>query len=356
MALFLRKIFLILIVPVIFLMGLEIVLPVTLFTHRHFEAISFSTLVPHNSGSFPNIRSKMNAVGDLCHHSKFAVIKKEVWNTDKLGFRNNDFIADPDVLIIGDSFIMGSGLSQDETITNQVQSKIGNKVKIYNLATCTFFDFKNYYAVNIFKKPKVLIFSNCERVVPEKLNSIKKRSVLKSALTYYFEIGNLNEYIDRALRFFSIKWVKARINNATGNGIPAVDNSNMFFLNGIHSNHNKGDLYATSTAVISYKKYCDSLGIDFLYLPMPNKESVYFERVPFAKQPEYLFLLDSILQTAHVATINSLNIYNEYRKTSNELLYHLDDTHWNPKAVTLISNQILLYLKNRTVLKQIGQI
>ena len=84
------------------------------------------------------------------------------------------------------------------------------------------------------------------------------------------------------------------------------------------------------------------LAAAFLYVPMPNKESVYYDFIPLNKQPDYLFKLDSILKEANVSTINTLEIYNNYRKINSALLYHLDDTHWNSKATDLVSKEIAI--------------
>ena len=89
----------------------------------------------------------------------------------------------------------------------------------------------------------------------------------------------------------------------------------------------------------SYKYYCDSLGIVFVFLPCPDKESVYFEFVPFSKQSSTLLTLDSILCENNINTINSLAIFNKNKKKS--LLYNYDDTHWSAAGVSLIAPEIL---------------
>jgi len=48
--------------------------------------------------------------------------KRENWITDKLGYRNDTFVQEADILFIGDSFIAGSGLSQDQTISSKVKT------------------------------------------------------------------------------------------------------------------------------------------------------------------------------------------------------------------------------------------
>ena len=346
---FLTKTALFILIPTVSLGIIEALLPATFFTYRHWEALSIVTRVPIISKAFyPNIKSAMNAAGDLCHHTNKSILKNEFWITDKLGYRNDEFVDEADVLFIGDSFIAGSNLNQDEIISNRV--KINNKsdnhynLLVYNMAPGTFSTFDRYLKTGILKPPQLIIFSQCERAVPGAMVSydVKKQSRLKNAIKYIFGIYNINVFIDKALRQYSVKWLRSRVHNSKRIGVPAKGNSNMYFLNGIsQKQETMEDLHTTAKVIISYKKYCDSLGIDFLFLPMPNKETVYYELVPFDKQSNYLYQLDSLLCIAKVSTINTLKIYMDYRKTSNKLLYHLDDTHWNFTATELMSKEIV---------------
>lgn len=351
---FLKKIALFIFIPIILCVITEAVLPFTFFTHRHWEALPFMSNIPKNTDFYPNMKSSMIAVGDLCHHTINAIPKKEIWITDKLGFRNDEFVDQPDILFIGDSFTGGTSLSQDQTIAYRVKSKFNNKLKVYSMAPSSFSTFDRYFKTGVLKKPKLIIYSRVERGVPEPIvpYDLQKVSVFRNMLTDLLEIGNLNMYIDKGIKHFSVQWAKARIHDSKGLGVVAKGNSNMFFINGTSQKYVKDDLYSTAESVISYKKYCDSLGINFLFIPMPNKETVYYELVPFEKQPDYLQQLDSLLQLADVKTINTLNVYNNYRKTNNKLLYHLDDSHWNPNATELISKEIInLISSNNNLIK-----
>lgn len=341
---FIRRLILFLL-PFVIWTIIEAVLPFTTFTHRHYEAIEFKTEVPHQTKNYPNITSSMDAVGDLCHHSKNAVIKKENWKTDKLGFRNDAFIEQADILLIGDSFTQGSSLNAEETITNKVKSN--QKIKIYNMAPSSLSEFDKLLKSKTIKKPKLLIFEIAERNVPHAIKSydIREKSSLTEKLNALFGIGNFNVYLDKAFKYNSVDWLKARIYNKKGTGIPGIQNSKMFFLVGSYQKNRDYDLIATANTIISYKKYCESLGIKFVFLPMPNKESVYYDFVPLAKQPDYLFKLDSILKKSNVATINTLKIYNDYRMKNKKLLYHLDDTHWNSNATEIIADEIIKYIR-----------
>ncbi|MCX6308678.1 MAG: hypothetical protein NTY32_07590, partial [Bacteroidia bacterium] len=84
--------------------------------------------------------------------------------------------------------------------------------------------------------------------------------------------------------------------------------------------------------------------IEFLFLPMPDKETVYYELVPFEKQPTYLFRLDSLLTNAGIATINTLSLYNNYREQHKDLLYQKDDSHWTPIATEMVSKELFRVL------------
>lgn len=339
--------------PIISLGVVEALLPITYFTTRHFEAVSFKSKVPHQFNFYPNIESEIDAVGDLCHHTDKAIVKKEIWKSDSIGFRNNYFIKKPDILFIGDSFIQGSSLNQNQTISNQLKKELkkefNNNLTVYNIAPVSFSELDCLLKKNILEKPKLIIFSIVERNLakPISVYNDKKESFFKNSIIQLFEKQGINVYLDKAFKQFFRNWLSARIQNSKGKGIPAVGDTSMFFLNGINQEYLEVDFQTNFEQIQSYKKYCDSLNIDFLFLPMPNKETVYYELVPFKQQPSNLLNLDSLLKTKNISTINTLQIYNEYRKTHKDLLYHLDDTHWNANAVQLISKIIAKKLKQR---------
>jgi hypothetical protein len=283
----------------------------------------------------------MISEGDLCFHTEYAVKRDEQWKTDELGYRNNSFIKDPDILLIGDSFLAGSSLTQDSTITNLIANMSGNEISSYNLAPASFSEFKALYENKVFKKPKLIIFSMVER------NSFS--SITQNSKDVIHNPTFLSVLKHKITRLYSINYLKSRITNKRGSGIQSPINPKMFFLNGVSQKHEKGDLIATSNIIIAHKNYCDSLGIDFLFLPMPDKETVHYELVPFQNQPNYLNLLDSILTKSNVATLNTLKIYNDYRKTSKSFLYHFDDTHWNSNATKLVANEVIKYYKHKRI-------
>jgi len=330
-------------IPVVCLMVIEVLLPPTFFTFRTWEGISFATKIPHHSAFYPDSKTNMYAAGDLCHHTNKAIMKSELWITDKLGFRNNEFVQEADVLFIGDSYTAGSGLSQQDIISNKLKAKINPGVRVYNMSPGTFSQFDYYLKTGILKKPKLIIFSIVERIVPEPIIFFNT-GLIKKMIYKIVGFGNSNVYIDRAFRFSSMEWLKARINNSKGLGLPSKGHPDMYFLQGSAQKHKEDDLQKTVVNIVAYKKFCDSLNIKFVFVPMPDKETVYYEFVPFVSQPDYLFQLDSLLKIRGVSVINTLKIYNDYRKFNDSLLYHPDDTHWNANATELMADSIRSFI------------
>lgn len=322
-------------IPIFLFLIIELILPLNTFTFRPWEALLFND--KQTIGSFyPNQNIEMISEGDLCYNTKLAVKKNENWITDKLGFRNNQFLNNPKILIIGDSFVAGSSLPQDSTLSNLLNNRLNTDV--YNMAPATFSDFLELINKKIINKPNLLIFSIVERNIPPVINYDLRGNV-------YSPIGKLSIILDRISRLYSINYFKARVNKDHGDGVPGLVDPRMCFYEN-HPQYEKNQLEYTVDNIKTYKHICDSLGINFLFLPIPNKETVYYDLIPLEKQPDYLLKLDSVLRQDGVNTINTLQIVNEYRKNNSKFIYQFDDSHWNSEGVELIANQLIFKLKN----------
>ena len=334
--------------PIITWLVIEASLPVTFFTYRHWEALSYSTFIPHQHHWYPNIESSKNAVGDLCHHTSHEIIKHEYWKTDQLGFRNDSLIRNADIILIGDSFVAGSGLSQEETITYQLNNLLDKNIRTYNLAPCSFSDFIVYHEKGIISTPHLIIFSIVERNIPDPIvyYTNTHSTHIKSFIKELFEVLQLNIYLDKAFKGYSLKWLNARIFGQKGKGIPGITKSGMYFLNGKNQLYTNKKLNPTISTLKSYKSYCEKIGSEFLFLPLPNKETVYYDMVPLQKQPNYLDSLDSLLKLNEIASYNTNETMIQYRAMNDSLIYHLDDTHWNAKGVQLVAKNLTKKIKS----------
>lgn len=316
-------------------------LPINNFAYRPWEALTYKTMSGVAFPFYPNQNLNMYSQGDLCHHTEYAIIKKENWVTDKLGYRNDQFIKKPKIILIGDSFIAGSSLPQDSTLTNLVNNKLNTDV--YNLAPASFNDFISLINNNIIQKPELVIYSIVERNIPPSIQLYSRKIINQNT-------SKISIFKDKIFRFYSFKYLKARIKKEHGNGLPGKTDSTMFFLNGENQKYNFDKIDEMVEIITSYKNYCDSIGVHFMFLPLPNKETIYFDKVPLNNQPDYIPKLDSILKTNGVITVNTLKIFNNEKMKENEYFYHLDDTHWNSNGVNLIADELIKKARTHNIL------
>jgi alginate O-acetyltransferase complex protein AlgJ len=322
------------------------ILPASTWTYRAWEALRvYNSKLPTGFGPFyPNCKLTMTEQGDLAHHTRFSISKRVMWETDELGFRNKPNSKDKpiDILLIGDSFIAGTSLDQDETLSEQLKRLSGKNV--YQIAPCRIEEFDKMRRLNLIPKPKMIIFSPVERNLNQlscvAKYTVSKRELKRIKLTEHPLIRHTAVLYDRFQKNASYQYVKSRIDGLTGFGTQSVVKPGFFFLRGKKQlAANKFNYDKITEAIKSYKTYCDSLGITFVFLPCPDKESVYYEYVPFNKQPFTLLKLDSMLVANNVNTINTLALF-----TLNKgkfLLYSYDDAHWNAAGVSVVAAEIM---------------
>jgi alginate O-acetyltransferase complex protein AlgJ len=335
---FFKKIIVFCIIPLLVVWIIEIVLlPINFFNHRNWEALQVHSKIPHYGPFYSNQNIESVEVGDLAFATKLAVPKKTKWITDSLGFRNNTFIKNPDIIIIGDSFIAGTSLSQEHTFTNQLSKLFNDSLQIYNLAPSNFSSFDELIKINILKKPKILIYSHVERTVPELFVEkpfIDNQFQRSKSLIRKIKIA---EEVDLFTRFYSLKWLAAKIKKSNGQGVISSTNKKfLFHKEEITATRTTTEINNSINAILSYQKYCNKNNIKFIYMPIPNKETIFFDWISLQKQPDYLKKLNQKLITNNIPIIDVLALFNLSRK-NNQIVYHYDDTHWNKLGVSLVA-------------------
>ncbi len=292
---------------------------------------------------YPNHNDVRDAYGDLAHHTEYEILKKDIlWETDALGFRNNKVIDAPDVIFLGTSNIAGYSTSQEKNISSQVSDM--TELGVYNMAPYTFDKFTQLLDAKIIDKPKILVFGLIERGLPflpeikPRKKSWLKNSFIKLKRTTIF--NGLATMIDIPAKRSFLRFVTARLNGTTGNGVQSEINNNMFFFQGKYAKIEPSIEVVTRTADVieSYERYCKEKGIKFIFMPVPNKETIYFEQVPLDEQPKFLEKLHIELQKRNINTIYTTALFNQERKE--KLLYHLDDTHWNANGIEIAAKNV----------------
>lgn len=313
-------------------------IPKEWITHRVHENIIVENKSWFPSGFYPNVDMKMDEVGDLAYGTEYEVIRKDViWKTDKYGFRNSQYLKNPDILFIGQSFAFGGALSQKETISESVGGLVN--LNVYNLAPTDFNQFLQHIENKLIEPPRYLIYVSVERNIPY-FEKIKEQVLDQNANQNSLE---LLTFIDQIFKSNYLKFIRSRITGARGKGYKSPS-SNMFFLQGeaVLKETDYTEIEKDVGIIESYSKKCDSLGVKFLFVPIPNKETTYWELVPLQNQPNYLQLLFEKLESRNVSSLNVLELFN-CQKAKNKL-YHDDDTHWNSTGVSVVAQEIVNWL------------
>ena len=314
--------------PFVLAIGVELfVLPIDFFTFRVWEALvirKYRNILP---GEFyPNMEVTKIEEGDMAHHTKFTYKRKVKWFTDRYGYRKQNTNRNKhEVVIIGDSNIAGSGLTQEDILSEVLEKKL--KASVYPISPASL---DTFLKERRFKKypPDIVIISSVERFIfylpPVKETSKKISSKLRSQIR---EIGYglrnqisgsrfiqcLGVYLDRLYKENMLQYLRAnlrRIGSPHSEAIPSNSVSSkygpVFFLQGADANKDvPKDQFDKAVQIIqAYGELLRSKGIRFIFLPIPEKENIYHESL-HTKRPVFLEQLISTLRDLGIETVDT---------------------------------------------------
>lgn len=341
--------FILFIFPFLAAIGIELfILPIDVFTFRVWEAIVVRKHRNLISGQFyPNIEITKNEEGDLAPHTRFAIKKKVRWMTDRYGYRKRDTnLKKHKIVIIGESNIAGSHLTQEEILSEVLEGQL--KVSAYPYAPVG--------GINSFLKddrfienlPDIVIFARIERgilnlsplgpIKEKKVSSKLKRQIQQNRIVQSFGIQ-----LDRLSKMNMLHYYRASLRRCISGYLDREPISSpygpIFFLQGRGANENvsKEKLDKTIQIIKTYNDAVKSRGMRFIFLPIPNKENIFYEYLQ-TKRPVFLEQLISELKGHCIETIDTQKAFEEAFQKNQLLLYHTDDAHWNRNAVRIAAD------------------
>ncbi len=342
------------IIPFIIIILSEFLLPIDYFNFRVWEALSVVKLRGILPGPFyPNKNIEKIEEGDLAHHTPWAQKRKVIWITDNYGFRNERTYAKPQIVIIGDSNTAGSSLSQKQTISSVLGKKLN--MNVYSFAPASINDFlqnKRFHE----NQPLYVVVATIERSIlklpkpkTQKFNSYNQ---LKNKIILDFQNNTLflkfAESVDRIYKANMYHAVRAAIFGRSILGKPAVDGS-MYFFQGESANRYISDdkIDNIVLTIMKYKTILNSKNIKFIFLPIPNKENIYFDLLKTKEKPTFLMRLISKLKKRNIDVIDTQSRFEKSRHDNKQLLYDKDETHWNAEGVTIAAELLAEYIKKQ---------
>lgn len=329
------------------------ILPMDYFSFRVWETL----VAQHSYGLlkgpfYPNMTIlKTEEGGDLKPSPACAIKKKDVlWQTDAYGYRKK--AAPPQcypVIIVGDSNTAGGGLSQTEMFSEVLEKRLGKGV--YPLAPESL---KDIFDHGLLKqtKPDVVILAIIERgiltgnfKIPRHAEfqelSFADRTIWSIRLNPAAQAAAI--LADRAFKANMLHYVKARINVKQSLNKQGVSKQScpILFLQGAVANRNIPDQVRLQAAqnIKKWNDFFTARGIRFIFLPIPNKENIYYREVN-TPRPVFLEKLIRELQNMGVEVIDTQKAFAQITKQTDMHLYHRDDTHWNAEGAALAASLV----------------
>jgi alginate O-acetyltransferase complex protein AlgJ len=357
---FLKKLAL-LSLPFIFILGIEqFVLPSNFFTFRVWEAATVKSLLPLFPGSFyPNQNLSMIEEGDLGHHTPKAVKRTADWSIDSFGFRNSksncDFFP---LVLVGDSTAVGTGVTQDQTLANRLISK---NICSYSFATGSLTEFLRDYP-KMYSQPKIVIMPRIERALSylEKLEEKNFKDSTLRSLAWKLRSNDTFQFIskilDRSINSNMLYYIKNRLltsnikNTLQSEKQKEATRSNyeklsfeekVMFIEGDSANADRSDeeIQKIADTLEGYQVTLKARGMHFIFMPVPNKETILYFLLPSKKPSNFLPRLFSELSKRNVDYIDLVPSFSEIVKNG-KMPYQFDDTHWSADGIEAASGLI----------------
>ena len=331
-------------------------LPPRLITFRAWEAV---TLFATGTGPFvPNAAYRSTrSSGDLANLANLPhqrQLREEVFSTDAAGYRNRAETAKPftGILLLGDSFAAGSGVSDSLTLSEQLHAISGRRV--YNGAlTPNFWELLQSLQMT----RGLVVWQQSEREgLPSSTVSEQdwKRQLARKAF------GDKRAETAREIYKYATAWESySPLEILCSRAVKLLQNEKIFpnpyrdWVVAARLRNGQEILFLSSEVqkyetdrrtdpefFVQLKMQLQQKGIGLLVVLVPDKYVVYRDLTspppPQTERPRYLDVVEQRLAAANVPALNLTPLFRQQAASllaRDEYLYWLDDTHWNGEGI-----------------------
>lgn len=335
--LFFRRMLIFLEIPIIVGFVIALFSPIDWFNFRSWEAL-LPAVISVEGSFYPSQYLEKIEVGDLGVRTDYAIDKYVEFYTDNYGFRY-DGAPDTliDIVIVGDSFTVGSALTQGDTIANQLGARLDRTVYPYAPASLTQYMQDARFVDN---PPQYVLLQVVERNLGRNLCTASNLPVARPPSEISSQWLNSLIRIDIVLRTPVYAYGYFTSLRSETQVIANQETQMLFFDNSL--NPPNIDIEALRTQLLNCQQWLEERGSQLIFMPIPDKETVYFDDIPQSHRPDMSFaerrqaIVDVIISTREmgILTVDFLTA-SETAYNNGQRLYQLDDTHWNADGVTL---------------------
>ncbi len=346
------------------MIGFELfILPIDSFTFRVSEALvvrKFRNILPGRF--YPNMTLTKEEEGDLGHHTKYASKRAVQWITDSYGYRKkgSDRLK-YEVVIVGQSETFGGGLTQKQMLSEVLEDQLGLGTYPFAPAGVNTFLKEQRFIVH---PPEIVIVSSMERFIfelpPLRISSVRKLPLLATLrnraekIKEYRWVQSLGVFLDRLYKMNMVRYLRATIERSFSDRERAhliwadTKFGPILFFEGGKANEDVSEekLNQATQTIKTYHDLFQRRGIRFIFLPVPNKESIFYESLG-TRRPVFLKQLVTRLKQLGVETVDTQEAFEKVFQKDSVLLYQKDDTHWNAEGVKIAAELIKNLIKER---------
>ena len=346
---------------ILFVLGLQIEPPY----FRPFEQMRAGDLLFH-----PNRQVEMDAFGGLSYRyfaPEIRHYKRNVFTTDNHGFRNPS-MGQPPVVVVGDSFTYGVGLSDSETFPQALSRQL--KVPVYNYGTQGAKAPRYFLSDRRFGRPgEVVLFMPSENGLrnlrmppktgepaPTPRKIIEMPTFLSPLKTYGSDLEYWNEVINRdnginvwaRLSYQNIRrTLLGHPNRIMADGAPALVETLAEQKRTTAVSDPK--LKRIVDSYVRWHQILKQRNSKLMIAIIPQTGSVYEDAFPEKERkkisrPSIKDRVQKALIEQGILVIDLMPLYTQNRTP---YLYLRDDTHWNPRTVELTAEHIAKALRSQ---------
>ncbi|MEM7410083.1 MAG: hypothetical protein AAF430_07620 [Myxococcota bacterium] len=305
----------------------------------------------------PERRIVMQEIGDLGYRTwnrAWQAPRDTAFTTDRFGYRNLEAETHPRIVVIGDSYVAGAGLSDDETVTARLSAALG--VPVYNFAG------ENLNAPALFLReprfgrqpPDVVIWAPVARGIaprplffrpPDEAEPGLFESVQTAGAAVEASLGRVAERLNRdnglvresrfALQGALARWRGDPLLRTlpSGEQVLALDLVDQ----GLTTPPEARDVAQCIEMVAALSHVLRQAGVRFVFSPVPESGTIYPELFPEAERrarPTPPFL-EQLLAGVRARGVEVVDLSRAFEASRWPYLYLPDDSHWNARATQL---------------------
>lgn len=311
---------------------------------------------------FTNRSITTTAIGDLSRETSIRALQVEkqvTFTTDEWGLRNTNAVLHPEIVVLGDSYLAGSGTTDADTLTAKMSSMLGTSV--YNFGVQSIDVPALFLRDPRFSEipPEILIWAPVARRIRPRPLSIPVKtdeppSLAQRLIATHREVGEaLALYKERMNRDNQLSFQARYLYN--GLLYRLMGHENLIYpegpegspalaldveAQGLHVSPLERGVREVVSMVRAFSQFLDEHRVRFVYCPIPESATIYPELFQDRKRivtPSFLDILISELEEAGVVTVDLRPVFAAHKSP---YLYYRDDSHWNPRAIELAAGAL----------------